>query len=163
MDPEIDQAKRKRRGVQITRAQNDEYMEVRNKMLEEIGSEQTEENQEDEEILQKIRQKKTSKIYPMSIMMNHRNENQKRAERNLSQKLHMFIEKEAATPAVVIRKSVNGWTTAIQHKHRKKNLPSLNILLEERKKVELRQERKSMETEERKRENHDGERKLGKG
>lgn len=68
-------------------------MEVRNKMLEEIGSEQTEENQEDEEVLQKMREKKTSKIYPTSIMMNHRNENQKRAERNLSQKLHMFIER----------------------------------------------------------------------
>lgn len=80
-------------------------MEVRNKMLEEIGSEQTEENQEDEEVPQKMREKKTSKIYPTSIMMNenHRNENQKGAERNLSQKLHMFIEKEAATPAVVIQ------------------------------------------------------------
>lgn len=32
-------------------------MEVRNKMLEEIGSEQTEKNQEDEEILQKMREK----------------------------------------------------------------------------------------------------------
>lgn len=72
-------------------------------MLEEIGSEQTEENQEDEEVLQKMREKKTSKIYPTSIMMNHRNENQKGTERNLSQKLHMFIEKEAATSAVVIQ------------------------------------------------------------
>lgn len=111
-------------------------MEVRNKMLEEIGSEQTEENQEDEEALQKMREKKTSKIYPTSIMMNHRNENQKGTERNLSQKLHMFIEKEAATSAVVIqdtkvrqRLDNSHLAQAPEKKH-----PSLNISLEEKKK-----------------------------
>lgn len=76
----------------------------------------------------------------------------------------MFIEKEVATPAVVIqdtkvrqRLDNNHLAQAPEKKH-----PSLNISLEERKKVELRQERKSMETEERQRKTMMGKENWGK-